>query len=75
MNTYRGRGQGQGPQQFRGHGCRTSTIMLKHTSINITHMTRNRNSMAHHVVCVEDLTILPSTVIRVNTILTTLWKR
>ena len=54
---------------------RTYRIMLEHISINITHMTSNRNSMAHHVVCVEDLTILPSTVIRVKTILTTLWKR
>ena len=54
---------------------KTSRIMLEHISINITHMTSNRNSMAHHVVCVEDLTILPSTVIRVNMILTTLWKR
>ena len=54
---------------------RTSRIMLEHISINITHMISNWNSMAHHVVCVEDLTILPSTVIRVNTVLTTLWKR
>ena len=36
---------------------RTSRIMLEHISINITHMTSNQNSMAHHVVCVEDLTI------------------
>ena len=54
---------------------RTSRLMLEHISISITHMTSNRNSMAHHVVCVEDLTISPSTVIRVNMILTTLWKR
>ena len=54
---------------------RISRIMLEHISINITHMTSNRNSMAHHVVCVEDLTTLPNTVIRVNMILTTLWKR
>ena len=54
---------------------RTSRITLAHININITHMTSNRNSMAHHVVCVEDLTIPPSTVIKVNTILTTLWKR
>ena len=54
---------------------RTSKIMLAHININITHMTSNRNSMAHHVVCVEDLTIPPSTVIKVNMILTTLWKR
>ena len=52
---------------------RTSRITLEH--ISITHMTSNWNSMAHHVVCVEDLIIPPSTVIRVNTILTTLWKR
>ena len=53
----------------------TSRITLEHISISITHMTSNRNSMAHHIVCVEDLTIPPSTVIRVNMILTTLWKR
>ena len=52
---------------------RTSRIMLAH--INIIHMTSNWNSMAHHVVCVGDLTIPPSTVIKVNMILTTLWKR
>ena len=54
---------------------RISRIMLEPISINITHMTSNRNSMAHHVVCVEDLTILPSAAIKVNMILTTLWKR
>ena len=31
--------------------------------------------MAHHAVCVEDLTIPPSIVIRVNMTSTTLWKR
>ena len=38
---------------------RTSRIMLAPININITHMTSNWNSMAHHVVCVEDLTIPP----------------
>ena len=52
-----------------------SRTMLEHTSISITHMTSNQNSMAHHAVCVEDLIILPSIVIRVNMTLTTLWKR
>ena len=52
-----------------------SKIKLAITNINTTHMTSNQNSMVHHVVCAEDLTILPSTVIRVNTILMTLWKR
>ena len=77
MNTYRGQGQGRGPQQFRGCGRSKQNFQnnAENISINITHMTSNRNSMAHHVVCVEDLTILPSTVIRVNTILATLWKR
>ena len=54
---------------------RISRIMLALININTTHMTSNRNSMAHHVVCVEDLTIPPSTVTKVNTILITLWKR
>ena len=54
---------------------RTFRIMLEHISISITHMTSNRNSMAHHAVCVEDLTIPPSIVIRVNMISTILWKR
>ena len=48
---------------------RTSRIMLAHININITHMTSNQDSMAHHIVCVEDLTIPPSTVIKVNMIL------
>ena len=54
---------------------RTSRTMLEHISISITHMTSNRNSMALHAVCVEDLTTPPSIVIRVNMTLTTLWKR
>ena len=52
-----------------------SRTTLEHTSISITHMISNRNSMAHHAVCVEDLTIPPSIVIRVNMTSTTLWKR
>ena len=54
---------------------RVSTIMLALININTTHMTSNQNSMAHHVVCVEDLIIPPSIVIKGNTILITLWKR
>ena len=38
---------------------RISRIMLAPININTTHMTSNRNSMAHHVVCVEDLIIPP----------------
>ena len=53
----------------------TSRITLEHISIHITHMTSNQNSMAHHAVCVEDLTTPPSIVIRVNMTSTTLWKR
>ena len=34
-----------------------SRTMLEHISISITHMTSNRNNMALHAVCVEDLTI------------------
>ena len=64
MNTYRGQGQGQGPQHFRG--CSHARTMLEHISISIIHMTSNWNNMALHAVCVEDLTIPPSTAIRVN---------
>ena len=75
MNTYRGQGQGRGPQQLEDMTTagRTSRIMLER--ISITHMTSNRSSMAHHAVCVEDLTIPPSIVIKVNMTSTTLWKR
>ena len=52
-----------------------SRIMLEHINTSIIHMTSNRNSMAHHVVCVEDLIIPPSIVIKVNTTSTILWKR
>ena len=52
-----------------------SRTMLEHISISITHMTSNWNNMALHAVCVEDLTIPPSIVIRVNMTSTTLWKR
>ena len=54
---------------------RTSRIMLELININTTHMTSNQNSMAHHVVCVEDLIIPPSIVIKGNMISITLWKR
>ena len=54
---------------------RTSRITLAHININITHMTSNQNSMAHHVVCVEDSIIPPSIVIEGNIISITLWKR
>ena len=53
---------------------RVSTIMLALININTTHITSNWNSMAHHVVCVEDLIIPPSIVIKGNMILITLWK-
>ena len=54
---------------------RTSRITLALININTTHTTSNRNSMAHHAVCVEDLIIPPSIVIKGNMISTTLWKR
>ena len=54
---------------------RISRITLALININTTHMTSNQNSMAHHVVCVEDLTIPPSIVTKGNMILITLWKR
>ena len=54
---------------------RTSRIMLALININTTHMTSNRNSMAHQAVCVEDLIIPPSIVIKGNTISITSWKR
>ena len=50
-------------------------ITLAPININTTHMTSNQNSMAHHVVCVEDLIIPPSIVIKGNMISITLWKR
>ena len=76
MNTYKGRGWGQDLNSLEDVAMagRTSRIMLEHISINITHMTSNRNSIAHHAVCVEDLTTPPSIVIRVNMTSTTLWK-
>ena len=52
-----------------------SRTTLEHISISITHMTSNQNNMALHAVCVEDLTIPPSIVIRVNMTSTILWKR
>ena len=54
---------------------RISRIMLAPININITHTTSNQNSMAHHVVCVEDSIIPPSIVTKGNMISTTLWKR
>ena len=54
---------------------RTSRIMLALININITHMTSNQNSMAHHAVCVEDLIIPPNIVIKGNMISITSWKR
>ena len=54
---------------------RISRIMLAPINVNITHTTSNRNSMAHHVVCVEDSIIPPSIVTKGNMISTTLWKR
>ena len=41
-----------------------SRTTLEH--ISIIHMTSNQNNMALHEVCVVDLTIPPSTAIRVN---------
>ena len=52
-----------------------SRITLAPININITHMTSNRNSMVHHVVCVEDSIIPPSIVTKGNMISTILWKR
>ena len=52
-----------------------SRIMLAPIYINIIHTTRNRNSMVHHVVCVEDSIIPPSIVTKGNMISTILWKR
>ena len=54
---------------------RISRIMLALININTTHVTSNQNSMAHHVVCVEDSIIPPSIVIKGNMISITLWKR
>ena len=50
-------------------------ITLALINIGTTHMTSNQNSMAHHVVCVEDLIIPPSIVIKGSMISITLWKR
>ena len=47
---------------------RTSRIMLAHININTTHTNSNRNSMAHHAVCMEDSIIPPSIVIKGNMI-------
>ena len=44
----------------------TTRITLEHTSISITHITSNRNNMVLPAVYVVDLTIPPSTAIRVN---------
>ena len=77
VNTYQGRGWGgvlSNSEDMPTAG-RISRIPLARININTMHMTSNRNSMAHHVVCVEDLIIPPSIVIKGNTILITLWKR
>ena len=52
-----------------------SRITLAPININIIHTTSNQNSMAHHVVCVEDSIISRSIVTKGNMILTILWKR
>ena len=77
VNAYRSQGRDRGPQQFRGRPAadRISRITLAPININITHTTSNQNSMAHHVVCVEDSTIPPSIVTKGNMISITLWKR
>ena len=54
---------------------RISRITLAPINISTIHMTSNRNSMVHHVVCVEDSIIPPSIVTKGNMISTTLWKR
>ena len=54
---------------------RISRIMLAPINISTIHMTSNQNSMAHHVVCAEDLIIPPSIVTKGNMISITLWKR
>ena len=54
---------------------RISRIMLAPINISTIHMTSNRNSMAHHVVCVEDSIIPPSIVTKGNMISITLLKR
>ena len=54
---------------------RVFRIMLALINISTTHMISNGNSMAHHVVCVEDSIIPPSIVIKGNMISITLWKR
>ena len=65
----------QGISEDEPAAGRIFRIMLAPININTTHMTSNQNSMAHHVVCVEDLIIPPSIVIKGNTISITLWKR
>ena len=50
-------------------------IMLASINISTIHMTSNQNSMAHHVVCVEDSIIPPSIVTKGNMISITSWKR
>ena len=43
-----------------------SRITLAPININITHTTSNRNSMVHHVVCVED-SIIPQALLQRGT--------
>ena len=77
VNVYQGRGRGRGPQQFSG--CALGRQSFQNNTgtyqYEYTHTTSNWNSMAHHVVCVEDLTIPPSITIKGNMISITLWKR
>ena len=54
---------------------RISRITLALINISTTHMTSNRNNMAHHVVYVEDSIIPPSIVTKGNIISITFWKR
>ena len=54
---------------------RISRITLAPINISTTHMTSNRNNMAHRVVCVEDSIIPPSIIIKGNMTSITLWKR
>ena len=75
MNAYRG----QGPQHFRGCGGSRSNFQNNAGTYQYQYYTHDQQSEQYgpppHAVCVEDLTIPPNTVIRVNTTSTTLWKR
>ena len=77
MNTYRGRGQGQGPQHFRGCSRGRSNFQNNAGTYQCQYYTHDQQSEQYgpHAVCMEDSTIPPSIVIRVNMTSTTLWKR